>query len=35
VRDERKPARKPPVDIVGDVLGPVGADVVAGRTKQG
>jgi hypothetical protein len=31
VRDQRQPAGEPPVDVVGDVLGPVGADLVAER----
>jgi len=35
VRDERKPVAQAPVDVVGDVLGPVGADLVAERHPRG
>ena len=35
VRDQREPADKPPVDLVGDVLGPVGADLVVERHPGG
>jgi len=35
VGDDRKPVGQPPVDVVGDVLGPVGADVVAEPHPRG
>jgi hypothetical protein len=35
VRDEREPLDEPPVDLVGDVLGPVGADLVVERHLGG
>ena len=35
VRDKRKPVGEPPVDAVGDILGPVGADLVAERHPGG
>jgi hypothetical protein len=35
VRDQWQPVSQPPVDVVGDVLGPVGADLVAERHPGG
>ena len=35
MRDEREPLDEPPVDLVGDVLGPVGADLVVERHLGG
>jgi hypothetical protein len=35
MRDQRQPIGEPPVDVVGDVLGPVGADLVAERDPGG
>ena len=35
MRDEREPLDEPPVHLVGDVLGPVGADIVVERHLGG